>query len=208
MLSKALDSLFARVYDPMMAHMEERGLSDQRAQLLGGLNGDVLEIGAGTGLNLPAYPDTLRSLTLTEPIPQMGARLRTRVAAQRPGTTIVEAGAEQLPFDDDSFDAVVTTLVLCTVRDLPQSLAEVKRVLRPDGRLVVLEHVRAEGRVGQVQNVLAPVQRVMGRGCHLNRDIRAALAEAGFDVGGIVPGEMPGAAPTIRQIISGVATPD
>lgn len=207
MLSNAFDSLFARVYDPMMSHMEERGLSEQRAQLLGGLHGDVVEIGAGTGLNLPAYPDTLRSLTLTEPTPQMAARLRARAASARPDATIVEASAENLPFDDDSFDAVVTTLVLCTVRDLSQALAEIKRVLRPDGRLAVLEHVRAEGRIGQVQNVLAPVQRVMGRGCNLNRDIHTALAEAGFDVGGIVPGEMSGAAPIVRRIISGVATP-
>lgn len=206
MVSKLLDSVFARVYDPVMAGMERVGLADQRAQLLGGLEGAVLEIGAGTGLNLPAYPPTVRSLTLTDPTPQMVAELREKVAAARPDAVVVQAPADRLPFEDDTFDAVVTTLVLCSVPDVSAALAEIRRVLKPEGHLAVLEHVQADGAVAHAQWMFEPIQRVVGRGCRLTRDIRLSLAHAGFDVGAVVPGEMRGAPKIVRKIVMGVAT--
>jgi ubiquinone/menaquinone biosynthesis C-methylase UbiE len=201
-----LDSLFARVYDPMMAGIEERGLAEQRRQLVGSVSGDVLEIGAGTGLNLPAYPEHLKSLTLTEPSPPMASRLRARVAQERPDATVVDAGVHDLPFEDDSFDAVVSTLVLCSVGDQNSALAQIRRVLRPGGQLVLIEHVATDGLTGTAQRIFNPVQHVMGRGCDLTKDTRAAVAAAGFDVGGVVPSTMKGAPPVVRSVIAGVAT--
>ena len=201
-----LDSLFARVYDPMMAKVEEKRLGEHRRQLLGGLSGDVLEIGAGTGHNLAAYPATVRTLTLTEPSGPMVQRLREKAAEQYPEADVVTAPAEHLPFDDDSFDAVVSTLVLCSVTDTAGALREVRRVLRPGGHFAVFEHVAGEGRVATVQRVFEPVQKVFGRNCHLTRDTRQAVADAGFDVSAVVEMDFKPMPSVVRSVISGVAT--
>ena len=201
-----LDSLFARIYDPMMASLEKGGLAERRRQLLGSLSGDVLEIGAGTGLNLPAYPEQVTSLTLTEPSPPMVSRLRARVAQDRPDATVIDADVHTLPFEDDSFDAVVSTLVLCSVGNQRSALSGIRRVLRPGGQLVLIEHVATDGLAGTAQKVFNPVQHVMGRGCDLTQDTRAAVAAAGFDVGGVVPSTMKGAPPVVRSIVAGIAT--
>ena len=147
--------VFALAYDPFLAAAERRGLARERARLLGTLRGRVLEIGAGTGLNVPHYPPDA-DVVYTEPDPHMAARLRRR------GVEVVEAGAESLPFEDASFDFVVSTLVLCTVPDVPATLAEVRRVLKPGGQLVFIEHVRAEP--GHVARALAgpPARAVEG----------------------------------------------
>ena len=207
MLTNALDSLFARVYDRLMVQTEEKGLGDLRSQLLSGLNGDVLEIGAGTGANLRAYPATLRSLTLTEPTRQMAARLRDKAKEIRPDATIVEAPAEDLPFDEKSFDAVVTTLVLCSVDDVDAAVGQLRRVLRPDGQLVVIEHVAKTGGPSLPQKIWDPVQHVVGRNCHITRDTRSALESGGFDTGALVDGAMPAAPAMLFPTISGIAVP-
>ena len=199
-----LDALFARLYDPVMAGTERRGLARERARLLGALRGDVVELGAGTGLNLPHYPAGAR-LVLTEPTPEMAVRLRARVARERPQAQVVLAGAESLPLPDASADAVVSTLVLCTVADVARTLAEVRRVLRPGGRLVLFEHVATGGSWGRVQRLLDPVQHFCARGCHLTRDTRAELQRAGFDTGGVEDAHMPGAPPPLRPAIAGSA---
>jgi ubiquinone/menaquinone biosynthesis C-methylase UbiE len=201
-----LDGLFARIYDPMMASLEERGLAERRRQLLGNLSGDVLEIGGGTGLNLAAYPDNLKSLTITEPSEPMAVRLRARAQELRPDAVISDAGVANMPFADDSFDAVVSTLVLCSVGDQTKALAEIHRVLRPGGQLVLIEHVAADGRVGTVQKIFNPVQHVLGRGCDLTKDTMTAVKTAGFDVSGVVPSTMPGAPAVVRSVIAGIAT--
>lgn len=167
--------VFAWVYDPFLAAAERQGLAKQRARLVSGLVGRVLEIGAGTGLNVPHY--TARAeVTYTEPDRHMAARLRRR------GVEVVEAGAESLPFPDATFDAVVSTLVLCTVPDVPASLAEVRRVLKPGSRLVFLEHVRADPgtKLERWQHRLHGPWKAFACGCHCDRDLLASLRSAGF----------------------------
>ncbi|MBF5043559.1 class I SAM-dependent methyltransferase [Aggregicoccus sp. 17bor-14] len=199
-----LDAVFARLYDPMMASVERRGLARERARLLAGLSGDVVELGAGTGLNLPHYPASAR-LTLTEPTPEMAARLRARVERERPGAEVLLAPAEQLPLEDASADAVVSTLVLCTVADPQRALSEVRRVLRPGGRLLLFEHVATQGAWGRVQQLFEPVQHFCARGCHLTRDTRGELERAGFDTREVRDAELPGSPPLLRRAIAGSA---
>lgn len=132
----------------------------------------------------------------------MAKRLRERAG----GAEVVEAGAEQLPFADDSFDTVVCTLVLCTIPDVPASLREIARVLRPEGRLLFVEHVRSDdaGRA-KWQDRLTPVWRFTGRGCHPNRDTAQALETAGFTFDRLDEGRIPKAPPIVRPMITGVA---
>jgi SAM-dependent methyltransferase len=199
-----LDRAFGALYDPLMRGAERSGLGAKRRELLSDLHGHVVEIGAGTGANLPHVPPAVERLTLLEPMPSMATRLRTRVypgpsGGPTLGTTteieILQAPAEALPLPDASADAVVSTLVLCSVDDLERSLTEVRRVLRPGGRLVLIEHVATDGALGTVQRLLAPAWAVTARGCRLDRDIAAAVAAAGFDIGALEPWRLPGGGP-------------
>ena len=170
---------FAAVYDHLVTEGE---LEPRRAVLLAGLRGDVLEIGAGTGANFAHYPPEAH-VTALEPDPFMAARARRKLAAAALASIEVrEEPAESLPFADASFDAVVSTLVLCTVDDVTRSLAEIRRVLRPGGEFRFLEHVRAEGIFGRVQDVIQPVYGWCVAGCHSNRRTEDALRAAGFEV--------------------------
>lgn len=177
-----LDRLFAARYDPVMARAERAGLAQLRHDLLGGLRGDVVEIGAGTGGNLPHYGPEVSRLTLCEPTAAMLERLQRAVAGNTTPIEVVAAPGEALPLADRSVDVVVSTLVLCTVGDLTRTVAELTRVLRPGGRLALLEHVHAEGPRATAQRLLEPAWRVAARGCHLTRDPRSALAAAGYDI--------------------------
>ena len=201
-----LDRLFANTYDRIMAPAERAGLGEIRQGLVGDLRGDVLEIGAGTGLNLDHYPAQMASLTLTEPSEDRAVHLRRRAARLRPNTTVVVAPADGLPVEDDSMDTVVSTLVLCTVPDVPAVLAEVRRVLRPNGSFVLLEHVAARGGMRHVQRAINPAWKVVARGCHLTRDTRVLLEDAGFDTTGVVDANHP-AFPVAKFGIRGIATP-
>jgi ubiquinone/menaquinone biosynthesis C-methylase UbiE len=175
-----LGRLFAASYDRGAARAEAAGLRDRRRELLSELHGDVLEIGAGTGLNLAHYPRDVR-LVLTEPDAHMRRRLEERLAGQDLGATVVAAPAEGLPFEDASFDAVVSTLVLCSVRDLDVALAEVRRVLRPGGSLLMLEHVRGHGLCAVLQEIVAPPSRLL-LACAPNRRTAEHVRRAGFDL--------------------------
>jgi SAM-dependent methyltransferase len=169
----------ALLYDPFLALGERRGMADRRRALLAGAEGRVLELGAGTGLNLPHYPAAVRELVLSEPEPAMRATLDRRVARAGRAAQVVPAPAEALPFADDSFDTVVSTMVLCTVHDLPGALAETQRVLRPGGRLLFIEHVRAASpRYARWQDRLAAPWAAFAQGCRCNRPIDAVLADA------------------------------
>lgn len=202
-----LDALFAKVYDRISEPMERRGLTKWRQQLLGDLSGSVLEVGAGTGRNLEFYPAAVTSLTLTEPSAPMLAKLRDHAADVRPDADVLAAPAEDLPFDAASFDAVVATLVLCSVDDLPAAVRELRRVVRPVGRLIVVEHVAATDGPSLPQRVLEPAQKVFGRNCHLTRDVRSALEAGGFDTGQVVDAKIPGGHPALFPGIRGIAVP-
>ena len=135
--------LFALTYDRQMAKVEKTTLRALRESLLAEAGGDVLEIGGGTGANLPFYRPEAGSLTITEPDTAMMRRLERRARQQAPSAKILRAPAEDLPFEDGTFDAVVSTMVLCGVSDQPRALRQLRRVLRPGGQLVFIEHVRS-----------------------------------------------------------------
>ncbi len=171
--------LFAAGYDRLCASAERGWMGERRAALLDAARGTVLEIGAGTGSNLDHYPP-LERLILSEPSPHMRRRLANRAAAAGLRVEVLDAAAEDLPLPDDSVDTVVVTLVLCSVPDVGAAIAEIRRVLRPDGRLLMIEHVRGEGRVARAQDLADRVWPHLAQGCHPNRDTAAAVAAAGF----------------------------
>jgi ubiquinone/menaquinone biosynthesis C-methylase UbiE len=204
-----LDRAMAIAYDPFMRGAERAGLAAKRREVLAELHGHVVEIGAGTGANLRHVPTSVDRLTLLEPSPPMATRLRARVAAGGAAAPtvdveVLEAPAEALPLPDASADGAITTLVLCSVDDPDRSLAEIRRVLRPGGQLALIEHVATDGPLGAVQRGLAPIWQVVGRGCQLRRDTRAAVAAAGFAVTGVHPWQLPGGGPA-SPAIAGVA---
>jgi ubiquinone/menaquinone biosynthesis C-methylase UbiE len=192
------------LYDFMARRAEAGGLGELRHSLLGDLEGDVLEIGAGTGASLPHYERAARVVAL-EPDPSMAKRLPERVAAARVPVEVVAGSAEDVPYPDESFDAVVSTFMLCSVADPPAVLAEAHRVLRPDGKLVLLEHVRGEGRTARWQERLTPLHRRIAGNCHLNRDTRALVAGARFDTTLVERADLPGTHALVRSGIQGVA---
>jgi ubiquinone/menaquinone biosynthesis C-methylase UbiE len=201
--------IFARFYDRLLAGTERAGLSDMRRELLAGASGRVLELGAGTGSNLEHYTDAVTDLVMTEPDPHMASRLRDRLARD-PGAagnpSVVEASAEDLPFDDGSFDTVVATLVLCTIPNQQRALAEARRVLVEGGKLLFLEHVRST-RPGAArwQDRLERPWGFFAAGCHPNRPTGQAIADAGFWIDSLEPGKLPKAPRIVRPLIRGVA---
>ncbi len=199
---------FAAIFDAM-SRSEERGfLGEMRRKLLGDLSGDVLEIGAGTGANFEHYPAGVR-VTALEPDPYMLRRAETKLAALgRKDITLRQGPAEQLASPDASFDAVVSTLVLCTVHDVPRSLAEIRRVLRLGGELRFIEHVRGTGFVGGTQDLIKPVWGWFGAGCHPNRRTEDALRAAGFDVVIAERRKMMGFVPLVRGACVRPSAPD
>ena len=197
---------FAAAYDRMLAETEDAGLRDQRHELIAGAGGRTLELGAGTGLNLGHYPDAVTELVLTEPFEPMARRLRERVADSGRNAEVVVAGAESLPFPDRSFDTVVSTLVLCTVDDVPATLTEIDRVLRPGGRLLFCEHVRSEdpGRA-RWQDRLERPWRFVGHGCRPNRDTVAAIDSSPLTLERVARGTLRKSAPIVRPLATGSA---
>jgi ubiquinone/menaquinone biosynthesis C-methylase UbiE len=205
--------LFASIYDPVMAPLEHGRVGGQRAALLADAHGHVLDLGAGTGANLEHLPGTVSRVTAVEPDAAMRAHLRQHLArltaAERslPDVEVVDAVAEALPLPDASVDVAITTLVLCTVRDPELAVSELRRVLRPTGRLLVLEHVVSQ-RPGRqrLQRTLTPAWRIVARGCHLDRDTRGVLAAGGFDVAEVVPWQLSDHS-RLTAAITGVARP-
>ena len=173
----------SRLYDASMKKMETASLAAWRRELLAGVSGDVIEIGSGTGVNLPYYDDRVTSLTLTEPDRHMANILRNKlVECQREETVLHEASAEALPFDNDRFDAAVVTLVLCSVDDQIRALREIRRVLKPRGRIHFIEHVLAKHRPALIkwQRLLQPVWVCACGNCHLTHDTGSSIEQAGF----------------------------
>jgi ubiquinone/menaquinone biosynthesis C-methylase UbiE len=193
--------VFAAFYDALGAAAERGWMGRRRSRLLAGASGAVLEIGGGTGANLSHYRDAGR-VVVSEPDPFMRGRLRRKLGRARVPVEVSESGAEDLPFRDGSFDAVVSTLVLCSVPNQGEALAEVRRVLRPGGRLLFIEHVRGEGSVARVQDRVLPLWSRLFAGCHPNRDTLGSIQAAGFEVGKldrfVPPGPFTGLVPHVQ----------
>jgi ubiquinone/menaquinone biosynthesis C-methylase UbiE len=200
--------LFARMYDRAMSRLEREGGAELRHDLLGNAHGRTLELGAGTGLNLDHYPVSVDDLVLTDPDPHMLTRLRHRLAASGHGAQVVQASAERLPFPDGSFDTVISTWALCTVNDPEQSLAEIRRVLKPGGRFLFLEHVRSEDseRAARWQDRATPFVRRAICGCRPNRRTLATIQASGLQIETVRTGTQPkGSLPWEKPMIIGVA---
>jgi SAM-dependent methyltransferase len=181
---RSLHPIFARYYARLSPQMDTAGLAAHRTALLDGLSGDVVEVGAGNGLNFARYPAAVTRVVAVEPEPLLrDAAVRAAATAAVP-VQVVDGLAEALPLGDASVDVVVVSLVLCTVPDQAAALAEARRVLRPGGRLRFLEHVRAGSRrLARAQRVVDATfwPHLMG-GCHTARDTVAAVEAAGFAV--------------------------
>jgi ubiquinone/menaquinone biosynthesis C-methylase UbiE len=164
--------------------MRRQSLAAQRREALSQVSGDVLEIGFGSGLNLPFYPPHVRRLTAVEPHLGMSSRARGNLAASEIAVNTLGVGAdERLPLPDDSFDSVVSTWTLCTIGDVAAALREVHRVLRPGGRFFFLEHgLSPDARVARWQHRLTPLVRRLGGGCHLDRDIAGIVRTSPLSV--------------------------
>jgi SAM-dependent methyltransferase len=231
-MGKAYDAtwgrLFARFYDRAVKASEENGLRAMRAALLAEARGRVIEVGAGTGVNVDLYGEGIEDLTLVEPDAHMAAQLRKRLGAgegaprtgARSSTAggaaggtrdpvprrLVEAPAESLPFGEDTFDTAVATLVLCTIPYPASAIAELARVLKPGGRLLFIEHVRSDDPDrARWQDRLEKPWRFMADGCHCNRDTEATLAASAFEIETIEYGKLPKAMPIVRPLIRGTA---
>jgi ubiquinone/menaquinone biosynthesis C-methylase UbiE len=195
--------VFAAGYDRATAPGERGALGDARRELVGSARGRVLEIGAGTGASVPHYSGEV-DVVLTEPDAHMAKRLRAKAG----DLSVVEASANELPFTDDSFDTVVATLVFCSVSDVPGALREVRRVLVPGGRLLFLEHVRAEpgSKRARWQNRLNRPWRAFACGCNCNRDFVGSLGAAGFTVDEVRSEDWSFMPPIIRPVVVGSAS--
>jgi len=203
----AMSWFMSAIYDRFMKASEEACLDAWRHDLLAGIEGTALEIGAGTGANLRHYPDAVTRLALTEPDRHMFAKLTKRTALDRAGRVeLFPAPADALPFEDESFDVVVCTLVLCSVPNQDRALAEIHRVLRPGGSFVFLEHVAAHDRSRFAwQRRVEPFWKRISGNCHLTRDTGEAIRASGLVIDDEKRESMRKALPIVRPTIRGIA---
>jgi ubiquinone/menaquinone biosynthesis C-methylase UbiE len=177
-----------------------------RRQALAPASGRTIDIGAGTGANLKLYPDAVTELVLAEPDHHMAKRIRPKLAESGRSAEVVEAGAEDLPFEDSSFDTAVFTLVLCTIPDPARALEEAARILRPGGRALFLEHVRSnDPKLARWQDRLAGPWRFFNDGCNCNRDTVATIGASPLELGDVERLRMPKAPPVVRPVARGSA---
>jgi ubiquinone/menaquinone biosynthesis C-methylase UbiE len=197
------ERLFAALYDPLSKAAEQKFGADAKRELLANARGRVLEIGVGTGLSFPHYPADVE-LVGVEPSTPMLRRAQQRAAQLGRDVTLVEGPAETLPFEDGSFDTVVSLAVLCSVRDPDRVLAEMRRVLRPGGRFLFIEHVRADDpALARRQDRYERPWGWFTCGCHPNRDTLAAIERAGFEVAALEREERPELPQLVRPHIKG-----
>jgi ubiquinone/menaquinone biosynthesis C-methylase UbiE len=187
------DVILPRLIDLAMRNKQLRPF---RERVIGAAEGRVLEIGVGSGKNLPFYRAAAREILALEPAPRLMAMARNAPRATSMPVNFIEASAEAIPLDEHSIDTVVTTWTLCSIPEAAAALAEMRRVLRPGGRLMFVEHGQApDARVRWWQDQLTPLWRRIGGGCHLNRPICGMIESAGFRIDRIETGYIPGPKP-------------
>ncbi len=177
--------IFATLYERMSRSGSERSFMEPlRKEIIGQARGLVLEIGAGNGLNFAFYdPDQVERVEAVEPDPAMLRYARERVKTARVPINLTQAPAEALPFADETFDSAVATLVFCSVTDPVRGLSEIRRVLKPGGTLLLVEHVRAKGAIAaRLQDIVTPMTRLLAGNCHWNRDTERSVATTGFQI--------------------------
>lgn len=190
--------LYNDVILPRLCHlaMRNRNFLPYRRRVVAAADGHVLEIGTGSGLNLPFYGAAVRDIQGLEPSPRLIAMARRAAEGSAVPVTFIEGSAEAIALDDHSIDTVVTTWTLCTIPHAEQALAEMRRVLKPAGQLLFVEHGLApEDRVRRWQHRLTPAWSKIGGGCHLNRPIETLMEQAGFDLPQLETGYMKGPKP-------------
>jgi SAM-dependent methyltransferase len=204
--SGAWGRTFARLYDPVLWVGERAGLRAHRQELLSRARGCTVEIGSGTGLNLAHYPEDLDELVLIEPDPAMRSRLEKKLSRRGRPARLVDAPAERLPFADASVDTVVSTFVLCTVDAPDVALREIARVLRPDGQLLFLEHVRSESpTLARWQDRLAGPWRRFAQGCRCNRATAQLISACGLKLDYVREASWHAMPTIVRPLIAGRA---
>jgi len=201
------DRVVPFVHDLIGVPMEKKPfIREARRRLLAGAGGRVLEVGAGTGYNLAYYPEGISELTVTDGMAGMLRRASKRAAETGREVTLMTASVENLPFEDGTFDTVVGSLLLCSVGDPARSLAEIRRVLKPDGQYLFLEHVRSDDPdLARSQDRWEGVWRVIGQGCHPNRDTLPRI-ESAFTIDEVERGEVPFGPKIVRPYVLGRAS--
>lgn len=199
------DVIFPRYFDLVVGH---KFYDLNREGILAKAEGKILEIGIGTGLNLECYPETVTHITAIDPNPGMEKELRAKLKSSRVQVDFHRAVAEKLPFDDQTFDTVVSTLTMCSIPNLPVALKEIRRVLKPTGKFIFLEHgLSREKWTAAVQKALNPIQKVVGCGCSLTVDVEKVFRESDFRVQQIRRRYVKHSPKFIGYIYEGVATP-
>jgi len=198
--------IFPRVLDWSAGSPE---FGEYRRRALEPARGETLEIGFGTGLNLPYYPQTVTRLTAIDPVSMLEDRVEKRIAACRIPVTRMRLDAQgRLPFEDHAFDTVVTTLTLCSIPDIAAALSEIRRALKPEGRFVFFEHGRSDDpKVARRQDRFNPIQKIIGAGCNMNRKIDALVENAGFEITTLDRFLSPNAPRILAEMYRGVARP-
>jgi SAM-dependent methyltransferase len=186
---------------------ERAGLGARRRELLAQARGATFElVGAGAGINLSEYPDRVSEVLLVEQRSHLGRRLRRSAAAAGRSIRLVRLEQGLLPLDSACFDTAVSTLALCLVSDLPATLAEIARVLRPGGRLLFMEHVRADSPgLARWQDRLEPPWRYLAIDCHCNRDLLAAIEDSALEIERVERGELSKLGPLVVPLVAGAA---
>ena len=198
--------IFPRLLDWSLGAPE---FGEYRRRALEPARGETLEVGFGTGLNLPYYPEAVTKLTAIDSENMLEDRVVARVAACRIPVTRMRLDAQgRLPFDDHSFDTVVTTMTLCSIRDTAAALAEIRRALKPEGRFVFFEHGRSDDpNVARRQDRFNPIQKLIGAGCNINRRIDELIEKAGFEITTLDRFLAPKTPRMLAEMYRGVARP-
>lgn len=181
--SKVHHPVFARIYARISGAAEAKGAAEHRDEMLAGVEGRVVEVGAGNGLNFTYYPTSVTEVMAVEPEPHLRKLAEAAAGSAKAPVTVVDGTADALPLEDDCCDAAVCSLVLCSVADQAEALAEVRRVLRTGGELRFYEHVLDPSpRLARFQRIVDVVHPYIGGGCHVTRDTETAIIDAGFEI--------------------------